>query len=440
MLDLSRRRRASRTASWCSAASAPPSSRPSIGTPLARLLRARRSAPRRAPIAPLLRTRSSPTGRRRSRTSPSCACSRRKGSAPTCRRSASSASRRRPGVPGERLVVHGNNKSDEELRAAADAGAALVVLDSLEEVERAAAAGVGACSSASRSGDRGRHARVDSHRAARLEVRPPAGPTRWQRSRRRSRRGSTCGPPRARRLAAARARPRVDDRRLARAFAASAAPSSAGRRRSSTSAAGSASRHARGRACAAGRDVRRLARRAARARVPAARAAAPRLVLEPGRSLVGRAGVTLYRVGVVKRGERDGHARRGRRRHVGQPAAAALRRAVHGAARQPGGRARRPGSTPSPAALRGGGDRAPRAPSRPPRAATCSRFRRPARTRSRSARTTTSSRARPRCSSRRRGAGHPAARDARRPARARALSTLPEMAASHDVWIWSDYI
>src|SRR5581483_4064522 len=45
------------------------------------------------------------------------------------------------GVPGERLVVHGNNKSDEELGAAAGLGA-LVVLDSLEEVDRARDAGV----------------------------------------------------------------------------------------------------------------------------------------------------------------------------------------------------------------------------------------------------------------------------------------------------------
>jgi diaminopimelate decarboxylase len=45
-------------------------------------------------------------------------------------------------VPPERLVVHGNNKSDEELRAAADAQAGLVVLDALEEIPRAAAAGV----------------------------------------------------------------------------------------------------------------------------------------------------------------------------------------------------------------------------------------------------------------------------------------------------------
>jgi diaminopimelate decarboxylase len=48
----------------------------------------------------------------------------------------------RAGVPGERLVFHGNNKSDEELRAAASSGA-LVVLDSLEEVGRAKEAGAG---------------------------------------------------------------------------------------------------------------------------------------------------------------------------------------------------------------------------------------------------------------------------------------------------------
>jgi diaminopimelate decarboxylase len=47
----------------------------------------------------------------------------------------------RADVPGERIVFHGNNKSDDELRAAAAAGA-LVVLDSLEEVERAGAADV----------------------------------------------------------------------------------------------------------------------------------------------------------------------------------------------------------------------------------------------------------------------------------------------------------
>ena len=49
---------------------------------------------------------------------------------------------RRAGVPGERLVVHGNNKSDDELRAAAEADAAFVVVDSLEELERCAAFGL----------------------------------------------------------------------------------------------------------------------------------------------------------------------------------------------------------------------------------------------------------------------------------------------------------
>jgi len=45
------------------------------------------------------------------------------------------------GIPGDRLVVHGNNKSDEELAAAAKLNA-LVVVDSLEEIERAHEAGV----------------------------------------------------------------------------------------------------------------------------------------------------------------------------------------------------------------------------------------------------------------------------------------------------------
>ena len=48
---------------------------------------------------------------------------------------------RAAGIDGDRLVFHGNNKSDEELRAAADAGA-LVVLDTPGEASRAAAAGV----------------------------------------------------------------------------------------------------------------------------------------------------------------------------------------------------------------------------------------------------------------------------------------------------------
>ena len=47
----------------------------------------------------------------------------------------------RAGLQGDRLVFHGNNKSDEELRAAANADA-LVVLDALEEIPRAREADV----------------------------------------------------------------------------------------------------------------------------------------------------------------------------------------------------------------------------------------------------------------------------------------------------------
>ena len=48
---------------------------------------------------------------------------------------------RAAGIPGERTLFHGNNKSDEELRAAAEAGAT-VVLDAPDEAPRAADAGV----------------------------------------------------------------------------------------------------------------------------------------------------------------------------------------------------------------------------------------------------------------------------------------------------------
>jgi diaminopimelate decarboxylase len=43
------------------------------------------------------------------------------------------------GVPAERIVLHGNNKSTEELRAARQAGVGRVVVDSFDELERLAA-------------------------------------------------------------------------------------------------------------------------------------------------------------------------------------------------------------------------------------------------------------------------------------------------------------
>lgn len=46
------------------------------------------------------------------------------------------------GVPGGRIGLHGNNKSDDEIAAAIDAGVGRVVVDSLVEVERLSAAAV----------------------------------------------------------------------------------------------------------------------------------------------------------------------------------------------------------------------------------------------------------------------------------------------------------
>jgi diaminopimelate decarboxylase len=48
----------------------------------------------------------------------------------------------RAGIPGERIVVHGNNKSLEELRACAAAGVRQVVVDAPDEVALCAEAGV----------------------------------------------------------------------------------------------------------------------------------------------------------------------------------------------------------------------------------------------------------------------------------------------------------
>jgi diaminopimelate decarboxylase len=46
----------------------------------------------------------------------------------------------RAGVPGEEIGLHGNNKSDGEILAALDAGVGRIIVDSLVEVERVAAA------------------------------------------------------------------------------------------------------------------------------------------------------------------------------------------------------------------------------------------------------------------------------------------------------------
>ena len=60
-----------------------------------------------------------------------------------------------------------------------------------------------------------------------------------------------------------------------------------------------------------------------------------RIMVEPGRSLVANAGVTALPGRHRQGGAGDPHLRRRRRRHVGQPAADALRLALRGAGRRP---------------------------------------------------------------------------------------------------------
>ena len=209
---------------------------------------------------------------------------------------------RRAEIPGERLVVHGNNKSDEELRAAAEAE---------RGARRARRAGRGRACGRGRSAPRprprdgrhrGGHARVDPHRAPRLEVRPPAG-----RGARRAAPGQAAG------LDAAGLHVHIGsqllDTQAARmtvewlaAFAADCRAELGGWEPAVVDLGGGLGvRHVPDEQAPSVEDfVGELLRRLEHAwELHGLRR--PLVVLEPGRSLVGRAGVALYRVGAVKR-------------------------------------------------------------------------------------------------------------------------------------------
>ena len=150
---------------------------------------------------------------------------------------------RAAGLDGDRIVVHGNAKSDEELRAAAEAGAT-VALDAEGEAgaRRGRRREAGARPRDPRG--RGRHTRGDPDRPPRLEVRAPAGAA-LRRDRERARaRPRRRRPPRPRRLAARGHRgARGDDPRCSPRSPPGAATSSAGRPRSSNAGGGFAVRH-----------------------------------------------------------------------------------------------------------------------------------------------------------------------------------------------------
>jgi diaminopimelate decarboxylase len=199
------------------------------------------------------------------------------------------------GVDGDALVVHGNNKSDEELAAAAAAGA-LVVVDSLEEVGRARAAGIARTLIRVTPG-----VEADTHEKIRT-----------------GHHGSKFGLTPEDALAALRLAPETEGlhmhigsglRDLASArVAVDWIVAFAARARGELGwelgtldlggglgVATSPGEHELSIAEFAGGLVAELARACAQERVPE-----PALVLEPGRSLTARAGVTLYTVGSVK--------------------------------------------------------------------------------------------------------------------------------------------
>ena len=213
----------------------------------------------------------------------------------------------RADIPGERLIVHGNNKGDDELRASADAGARLVVLDSLDEIARAAEAGVGRVLVRVTSG-----IEADTHEAIRT-----------------GHHGSKFGlPPAAAREGVARAREagldvaglhvHVGSQLLDATAAGMTVEWLAGFAASCRAelgwtpavvdlGGGLGVRHVPDEEAPSveefvGELLGRLARGFRLHGLPE-----PEVVLEPGRSLVGRAGVALYRVGSVKAASETAH-------------------------------------------------------------------------------------------------------------------------------------
>ena len=213
------------------------------------------------------------------------------------------------GVPADRLVLHGNNKSDAELAAALEVGVGRIVVDSFDEIDRIErlavrrSAGSAAASPAQGAGPdhpgrRGPHPRVRADRAGRLQVRLRV----WPR-----------GPPTGRSTGSARSTPPASSSSsaihahigsqvfalapfaqavevLAGFFAPLGLPELVVGRRS-----GGRLRQRRG-----GSPDGPVGALGARGVPAAGIARSVRVTAEPGRSIVAAAAVTLYRVGTVK--------------------------------------------------------------------------------------------------------------------------------------------
>ena len=226
------------------------------------------------------------------------------------------------GIDPKRIYMHGNNKTHAELDYALERGVGHIVVDSFDEIERlrgprpARAPAGHARASSPRTHSYIQTGQADSkfgfplgRRAARGRG---AAPTR----------GSSCAA--CTRTSARRSSTLEAFERLAEVLAGHGRLAAAQPRR-----------RARHRLHRGGRPAERS--RSTSRRCCATRPEDVTVLCEPGRSLVGNAGVTLYTRGHRQAHPGRAHLRRRRRRHVRQPAPDALRRPLRGRDRRPFG-------------------------------------------------------------------------------------------------------
>ena len=254
--------------------------------------------------------------------------------------------RARGRVPhGTRLLPRQQQGARRSCEEALDAGVGRVVIDNFPDIELLGRGGARGRqppgrAAAHHAGRRPPHPRADHHRRARQQVRPAASarPGRGGACARRWPRPTStswaCTATSARRSSRRSPTPQAIEKALA--FAAEMARNTAWSCASSAPAAASACS-----TCATRRrrrsrlTPRRSPTRSARP-ASATASACPRVVVEPGRSIVGRAGVALY----TRRGAQGdagrAHLRRRRWRHGGQHPPRDVRLAVRGDLRRAG--------------------------------------------------------------------------------------------------------
>ena len=219
------------------------------------------------------------------------------------------AAARAAAFPPERIYFHGNNKSVAEIEFGLDVGIGHFVVDSFEEID--APRGRRRRARAAPAGPRARHAR-GATRHARLRADRPAGQQVRLRARRRPRRRRRCAASTTRPTSSwsactpTSARRSSSWTRTGARSRCSSSPSTTGVATSASSAASSTSAAASASATPSA-DMPSSIAEFAEVSVSAVREGAerhgmtmPKLFVEPGRSIAGKAAVTAYTVGTVK--------------------------------------------------------------------------------------------------------------------------------------------